>query len=275
MRRQILHIFRNTPFGREFFLQTLYFAKKAKTAPKVYIPQHRQFLMYLKNTVVTVDLDKSFLQSPETAREHAEAMIKNAGLAPNFLTPREFTSGSIPNLPVDLDYMCCPRSIGKLSNKIGLGYIGPKVRGIIKNSTFPILIPSPVFKKWKSVSVFFGGSDTAVKAMRLATHISETSGHPLHVFTQAEKKSKTHFQEIMIKNGLFEPIAKKDAEWWFFEKNKFRENLYNVPHDSLVVVGTLGHNLVKEVLFGSKAEILQTTLPNNLLLVGPNYTPTF
>ncbi len=275
MSHQILHIFRNNPFGREAFLQSLYFAKKTKVTPTVFIPQYRQFLMYLKNTVVTVDLDKSFLRSPDTAREHAEAMIKNSGLKAEFLTPNEFTSGSMPNLPVDVAYMSSPRSISDLSTKIGPGYIGPKVRGIIKNSTFPILIPSSVFKRWKSITVFFGGSNTAVKAMQLAIHISKTSGFPLQVFTQAERRSQKYYQEIMMKNNIFEPIARQEAEWLFFDKGKFQDNLYDVSHKSLVVVGTLGHSLVKEVLFGSKAEKLQTILPNNLLLVGPNYVSYF
>lgn len=150
-----------------------------------------------------------------------------------------------------------------LHTKIGLGYIGPKVRSIIKNSTFPILIPSPVYKEWKSISVFFGGSDTAVKAVQLGIHINKTCGFPIHIFTQAENHPQAYFEEILEKNNLVEPIKKQEVKWWFFDKGKFRENLYNVPHDSLV----------KEVLFGSKAETLQTILPNNLLLVGPNCVP--
>lgn len=273
MSDQILHIFRNTPFGREVFLQSLYFAKKTDTSPKVYIPRSRQFLMYFKNTVVTVDLDNAFLRSPETAREHAEEMINHTGFEPDFLIPESFTSGSVPALPVDFTYMCCPRSISDLSTKIGLGYIGPKVRSIIKNCTFPVLIPSPVYKEWKSISVFFGGSNTAVKAVQLGIHISQTSGFPFHIFTQAENHPQAYYQEILKKNNLFKLIEKQEVKWRFFDKGKFEENLYDVPHDSLVVVGTLGHSLVKEVLFGSKAETLQTILPNNLLLVGPNYVP--
>jgi nucleotide-binding universal stress UspA family protein len=275
MSHQILHVFRNTPFGREVFFQSLYFANKTGTSPKVYIPTSQQFLMYFKSTVVTVNLDNAFLRSPETAMEHAESMLRNYGLKPDFLIPQSFTSGRIPVLPVDSTFMCCPRSISDLSTKIGLGYIGPKVRSIIKISTFPLLIPSPVYKEWKSISVFFGGSNTAVKAVKLGMHISKTSGLPLHIFTQGENHPQAYYQEILEKNKLFEPIKKHAAKWCFFDKGKFKENLYDVPHDSLLVVGTLGHSLVQEVLFGSKAEILQTILPNNLLLVGPNYVSQF
>jgi hypothetical protein len=266
MSETILHIFRNTPFGREEFLQSLYFAKKTDISPQVYIPVFRQLLMYFRSTVVTVDLDNTFLRSPKTAR-------KNVGFKPDFLIPESFTAGSIPVLPTDFTYMCCPRSISDLSTKIGLGYIGPKVRSIVKYSTFPILIPSPVYKEWKSISVFFGGSDTAVKAVQLGMHIKKICGFPLHIFTQAEHHPQSYYQETLNKNNLFEPIKKKEVKWWFFDKRKFEVNLYNVPHDSLVIVGTLGHSLIKEVLFGSKAETLQTILPNNLLLVGPNYVP--
>ena len=269
----ILHIFRNTPFGREILLQSLYFAKKTNSRPKVYIPRFRQFLMYFRSTVVTVDLDGSFLTSPGTARKHASEIIRQAGFEPDFLLPGDRTAGSIPVLPVDFTYLCCPRSISDLSTKIGLDYIGPKVRSIVKNSTFPVLISSPVYKEWKSIVVFWGGSETAVKALKLGRHISQASGFPLYIFTQAENQSRDYYREILDNNGLFEPIKKKEVTWWFFDKGTFAENLYKVPHDSLAVVGTLGHNLVKEVLFGSKAETLQTLLPNNLLLVGPHYTP--
>ncbi|MGD2089403.1 MAG: universal stress protein [Candidatus Aminicenantes bacterium] len=271
MSGQILHVFRNTPFGREEFLQSLYFAKKTDISPQVYIPVFRQFLMYFGSTVVTVDLDNTFLRSPKTARKNTEEITKNVGLKPDFLIPESFTAGSIPVLPTDFTYMCCPRSISDLSTKIGPGYIGPKVRSIVKYSTFPILIPSPVYKEWKSISVFFGGSDTAVKAVQLGMHIKKTCGFPLHIFTQAEHHPRAYYQETLEKNNLGEPIKKQEVKWRFFDKGKFEHNLYNVPHDSLVIVGTLGHNLIKEVLFGSKAETLQTILPNNLLLVGPNY----
>jgi len=73
--------------------------------------------------------------------------------------------------------------------------------------------------------------------------------------------------------NLWEQVEKKRVQWWFFDKGKLRENLYEVPHDSLAVVGAYGHGLVKRLVFGSKAELLQTVLPNNLLIVGPNYAP--
>ena len=69
MHSQLLHIFRNTPLGRESFMQSLYFCKNVGATPVVHIPQHTKFLMYFDNDVVQVDLDGSYLTDPETAEE--------------------------------------------------------------------------------------------------------------------------------------------------------------------------------------------------------------
>ena len=59
MNKQLFHIFRNTPLGRETFLQSLYFCNMTGVTPVVYIPEHTKFLMYFENDVVQVDLDDS------------------------------------------------------------------------------------------------------------------------------------------------------------------------------------------------------------------------
>jgi len=61
-------------------------------------------------------------------------------------------------------------------------------------------------------------------------------------------------------------------KWHFFESNRFEENLYAVPHDSLAIAGAYGHNLIKDIVFGSKLEVIQSTISNNILIVGPNYS---
>lgn len=155
-------------------------------------------------------------------------------------------------MPLAFRYIVCPRSIRYLSTKIGLGYIGPKVRNIIQNSSFPILIPSPVYKEWKSITVFFGGSNNAVKALELGLEINRNSGFPLQVFTQAENQPLSYYRDILEKENLYEPIKKKEIEWWFYDKGKLQENLYDVPHDSLVIAGAYGHGLVKRVVLAAK-----------------------
>src|SRR6056297_724358 len=90
---QLLHIFRNTPLGRELMLQSAYFCRLLKILPVIYVPQYMKFLMYFENDVVQVDLDGSYLRSPSTARDHAAEIIRQQGLAePKFLEPKNFGS---------------------------------------------------------------------------------------------------------------------------------------------------------------------------------------
>jgi len=168
--------------------------------------------------------------------------------------------------------MCCPKSINDISSKIGLGYIGPRVRRIVKSARFPVLITSPVFKAWKSITVFFGGSVNSVKALRLGFHIARASGIQLDVFTQKEKFSKEDYQQMIKDRNLEEEMDLYVNQWHFFEDNNFEDNLYEVPHDALVILGAYGHGVIKDIVSGSKLEKIQSTITNNLLVAGPNYT---
>ena len=275
MKNELLHIFRNTPFGRETLFHSIYFCKNTSTELRVYIPKFKQFLMYFENGVVTVELDDSYLTEPETARVHAEEIIREAGLIPNFIEPKSYTASTLPDIPVDFRYMTCPRSMSDVSSKIGLGYIGPKVRNIVKNASFPVLLTTPVFKEWKSIVAFFGGSNNAGKAVRFAIEICKISGFPIFLFTQAEGKSKSYYEEELNKRGLLDILRDLDFKWLFFDKGEIKINLYNIPHDSLLVIGAYGHGPIKDILFGSKLELIQSYLPNNILIVGPNCEPSF
>jgi len=272
MNNQLLHVFRNTPFGREAFLQSIYFCKKSGVHLKVYIPHQPQFLMYFPREVVTVDLDKSFLRAAKTAREHAEKLIQSEGVDASFLDPKQYTASTLPDIPVDFSFMSCPRSISDLSSKVGLGHIGPRVRSIIRNARFPVLIPTPVYKEWKNILVFFGGSANALSAFRLGIKLQLLSGLPMQFFTYAEKKPKTFYEQILEEHNLLSGITSGGVNWVFSEKGSFREALYEVSHEALIVAGAYGHGLIKELLFGSMMEEIQTILPNNLVIVGPHYS---
>ena len=268
----LFHIFRNTPLGRETLLQTIYFCRKVGVSPLVYIPEFTKFLMYFENDVVQVDLDGSYLTSPETAIKHATQMLEEGGINPRFITPKNYTASTLPDIPTNFDFMCCPRSISDLSSKIGLGYIGAKVRRIVKSARFPVLITSPSYKEWNSISVFFGGSPNAVNALKLGFRIKKATGMELDIFTQVEKKYKNSYEKVIENENLTEDIDHLVNKWHMFEKGKFEENLYNVPHDSLVVLGAFGHGLIRDIVFGSKMEKIQSTITNNLLIAGPGYT---
>ena len=270
---KLLHIFRNTPLGRETFLQSVYFCERTGASLDIYIPEHQKFLMYFENDAVQVDLDSSYLVAPGTAKKHAEDILNRRNVSAQFIVPENYTASTLPDIPVDYDFMCCPRSISDLSSKIGLGYIGSRVRRIVKSAKFPVLITSPVFKEWKSVAVLFGGSSNAVKALKLGIRISRESGLPIELFTKIEKNfSKSKYEKIVKEENLDKELLRHNAKWVFFKKGKLVENLYDVPHNALVVLGACGHGLIKDIFFGGKMEKIQSTITNNMLVVGPNYS---
>ena len=71
-----------------------------------------------------------------------------------------------------------------------------------------------------------------------------------------------------VKTPFF--VSGDDVEWRLYDNGTLEENLYAVPHDSLVVIGAAGHRLITELVFGSKLEAIQATLPNPLVVVGPD-----
>ena len=270
MEERLLHVFRNTPQGRESLLQSTYYCSTLGIGLHIYIPESTQFLMYFAHDAVQVDLDKTYLTNPSTAVLHARQIAEVYGIAPIFFTPKNFTASELPDIPTNFGYMCCPRSIGDLSSKIGLGYIGPKVRRIVKSSTFPVLLPSAVFKPWTSVTVFYGGSVNANKALRWGLHLSQVSGFPLDIFSYGEKRPETYFEERVKEAGMWEETQQHVRSWIKANEGHFEENLYSVSHNALLVVGAYGHGLIKDFLFGSKMELIQSWMPNNMMLIGPN-----
>ena len=272
MTHQLLHIFRNNPLGRESLLQSIYFSKQANVSPVIYIPKSTKFLMYFENDVVQIDLDNSYLVSPDTALEHAAELLEQAGMEPRFLEPKHYTASTLPDIHTNFDFMSCPRSISDLSSKIGLGFIGGRVRRIVKSAQFPVLITSPVYKEWKTIAVFFGGSVNAFNALKLGFRLRRLSGMPLNVFTLLENTTQESYEKLIADEGLEEQMSRCVNHWYFLKNRTFEENLYDVPHDALVVVGAYGHRPLRTFVFGSKMEKIQSTISNNLLIVGPNYT---
>ena len=271
MATQLLHIFRNTPFGRETLLQSCNFARKLGLTLVVYIPKFTKFLMYFENDIVQIDLDHSYIYSPDNAREHAAGLLEASGVESTFLDSKQFTASSLPDVPTDFDFMCCPRSISDLSSKIGLGYIGPKVRRIVRSARFPVLITGTVYKPWESIAVFFGGSAMAVNALKLGIRIARMTGKPLHVYTYLENDNRNDIQQTIEEEKLEAEMEAHVEKWHFFNQGSLQENLYSVPHNALIILGAFGHGLIRSLIFGSKLEKIQSVMPNNMLVVGPKY----
>ena len=92
------------------------------------------------------------------------------------------------------------------------------------------------------------------------------------MYTQREKRSRSEYETIIRDNDLGAEWDQALTEWVFFEAGDFESNLYQVPHNALVVMGAYGHGLIRDLVFGSKMEKVQSTISNNFLVVGPQYT---
>ncbi len=272
MRDRMFHVFRNTPFGRENFLQSIYFCQMHGRLPlTVYIPQHTQFNMRFGYEEVMVILNKAYARHPETAKPHAEALLEASNVEYSFFEPSKFDAHNLPSIPTNFHFMGCPRAVSEQMGRVGLGHIGPKVRAIVKYASFGILIPSYVFKPWKNVAVFYGGSNLGAKAVKIALYVADRAGVPLKMFTHHEGADMKECEKNLEAMELLKRFGKNQFDWTIWKKGTIEDNLYDIPHDSLVVMGAAGHKLIRELVFGSKLEKIQMHLPNSMLVVGPHY----
>jgi hypothetical protein len=130
---------------------------------------------------------------------------------------------------------------------------------------------SPVFKPWKSVAVLFGGSESALNALRSGLKISERSGYPLDLFVQLER-DEDYYESRIRDAGLEDALERHCRHRYRFAGGDFSHNLYALPHDALALSGAYGHGLINNLIFGSKMETAQNTLTNNMLVSGPRAT---
>ena len=270
MKNQLLHIFRNSPMGRENLMQSAWFCEKQfGLSLAVFVPQATEFLLEFDGGTVPVDLDGSYLAFPETAREHVEEILARFNVQFHFHTPEVYGDGKTPILPGGWAMLACPRVISEQSGRIGLGHIGPRVRGIVKEATCPVFIPATAFKAWTSVAIFFGGSRLGALAVAQGIALARLARVPFTVYTQLDGTTPEACEDVLEEAGLLADVKAGSERWQIFSAGTLEQNLYEIPHDSLVVMGAAGHRLMAELIFGSKLEIIQTTLPNPLVVVGP------
>jgi hypothetical protein len=271
MQNQMFHVFRNSPLGRENLMQAAFFcSKQFGLSLAIYIPTYTRFVMPFESGEVTVDLDDSYTAHPSTAQAHAEQVLEAFNIRHQFFTPDVFADTSLPEIPVTWTMMSCPRVISQKSSRIGLGHIGPRVRGIVKHAPFPVFIPAMAYKPWNSVAVFFGGSELGTVVVAQGIAVARLAQVPFTVYTQLDRVTREECEQALANAGLLDHLNSGDADWRFFDAGSFEENLYEVPHDSLAVVGAAGQRLIEELIFGSKLETIQATLPNPHVVVGPN-----
>jgi nucleotide-binding universal stress UspA family protein len=269
----LFHIYRNTPLGRENLLQSVYLCDRlGDTTLHVYSPSVTQAVVYFDDGPVTITLDGSYLYKKETAREEVERVCVAGGIRYAHFEPESFTARMLADIPADWSLIACPRVISDSSSRIGLGRLGPKVRAIVKASKCPVFIPCGAYKPWKSVTAFFGGSDVGLRAAQLGSDLAHRTGMSLTVVTQVmDPGHGDRCERVLAEAGLSKRIYGTEGwSWLRFDTGTLEEHLMRVPHDSLVVVGAAGDSLIHELVFGSKLELIQSTLPNPIMVVGPN-----
>ena len=265
MNKPLLHIFRNTPFGRETLLQSAYFCRRLQLPLSIHLPETTRFLMYFDPEVVQVDLDASYLNDPPSAQRHIDEILSFYQLKYKLVKPKSRSAQDLPDLPTRFSVMTCPRAMSDDTRKIALGHIGSKVRHIVQKAHFPIYLPAPVFKPWTRLCVLYGGSDNAAGALRLAIEINRRCEAPLHIYSQGDR---AELEAQLLQQGFDgEQIAAFD--WRFLPEGDIAHQLFEIPHDALVLLGAYGKSGIRETLFGSTMEKVQSGLPNSLMIVGP------
>ena len=105
-----------------------------------------------------------------------------------------------------------------------------------------------------------------------AVTIADAADVPLNIFTQLNGARFDQCQARLDQAGLLDRIHREPRfQWTCFQHGSLDENLMAVPYDSLAVVGAAGQSIIRELVFGSKLELIQSLLPNPLLIVGPRY----
>ncbi len=269
MKGELLHVFRNTPYGREILERSIHACRLSGRKLAIYLPESPRFLMYFEGAIATVNLDREFLRNREGARDYLEGALGREGIEWRLLEIRSYTRKVLPEIPTDFDFMTCPRSLTDLSTRIGLGYLGPRVREIVAQASFPVFIPGQTSSPWREIACFYGGSEHSARALRIALDLAERGAVPLRVWTLDEGPGEDGYRTLLERQGLHAPLHLGRGRWGFLSGSDLRDSLNVIGGEALVVCGAFGHSKARELFFGSFAETLQTVLPNTLLLVGP------
>jgi hypothetical protein len=94
---------------------------------------------------------------------------------------------------------------------------------------------------------------------------------PVKVYTQEVGHNTVEACEAALHEAeLLDEV--KASGWTIWRRGGVRDNIYDIPRDSLVVLGAAGQGPVKELAVGSMFQRIQPELPNPLMIVGPTYT---
>lgn len=264
--KRILHVFRNTPQGRETLLGAAAFCRATRAQLHLYLPTEPRFTLQLDADLIEVPLDRSYTLDPATAREHAEEVLATAGVAGHWVEPSHHLASTMPVVEGRFHIMSCPRSLSAPSPSPLPVSLGSRVRRLLRSAPFPFFLPTVPHLGWSSVTVFFAGSKHAVRALEWARTLARHAGLPLQVITHTESGAVAAAEAALRSAGLLEELQ---PHWRVVDAPSFTSLLWEVPRESLVVAGAFGRSGVKAQLLGSRTEAMLAHLPNPLFLVGP------
>jgi hypothetical protein len=267
---QVLHVFRNTPMGKETLRQAADFTKKINGSLQVYIPESDRFMLYFERDAVEITLDKSYLYSSQTAPGIMRTVLEDVGFKAQRLYAKTKTASVLPDIETDFNFISLPKVMTEPKGKLFSQSIGSGVRRVVKASTAPAIIGPGRFADWESIHVFFGGSEHSLKALRWAQLIGKEAGVPVNVITMIEADKSQDDYKSIVKKGSVSPIGIS----WEFVQNKSPIEVFNfINRKSLVIMGAYGSNKIRRSLFGSKTEMALSINANLLMLVGEKAIP--
>ncbi len=264
---RILHVYRNTPLGRETLIGAAYLCRRTGMQLSVSIPHQDRFALNFDQDLVEIQLDKSYLSSPDTAVERAQTLLESQGQPLRLVEPTHKVASTLPELPADFHMMTSPRSVSDPPSPLVPPILGSRVRRLVRAASFPILVLHAPALEWDRVVTFFDGSEHALHALHWGRTIASSAGVPFEVFTVDEGKAARRARSALKKAGL---LAEIEPVWRVIEGGSFIEALWEVPRKALVTAGAYGHWALTATVHESRTELLQSRLPNPILLVGPN-----
>jgi hypothetical protein len=108
-----------------------------------------------------------------------------------------------------------------------------------------------------------------LQVVNLSVHVARRAKVPLTIYSQLDGATREAYDRSFAQSKLGDNFHHDESRWVTFDSASLDENLHRIPADSLVVVGAAGESLMRELVFGSKLETIQKSLPNPALVVGP------
>jgi len=265
MQLNLLHVFRNTPLGRETLMQAADFSRKTHSRLNVYLPEFDRVLLHFGPNAVEIRLDASYLYLQETARHNLQKISKEAHVRVHEVKAETMTASNLPRLPTNFDVISLPRIMVERKGPIS---IGSGVRKLVKSATASALIAPGRFHDWREVLVLFGGSQYSAVALQWGLAVSRESGLPLRLLTASDKQTSRAMCEDALRQ--YNLPADVFQNWIFVESGSAVSILDKIPRDAMLMMGAYGHSGIRARLFGSTTELIQKNTANLIMLIGEN-----